>query len=966
MSMFIKAAPVAGTISAPKRLFTEILSGGGGAAASYIISENEKSVASIMAVAAGSRPLTYSIAGGADAAKFTLNSKTGQLNFVNAQNFEKPTDVGQNNIYDVRVKASDGVSSDTQSISVAVKNVNEAPVITSNGAGSNASIQVAENTKYVTTVVAQDPDSGAKLVHSIAGGADAAKFTINSATGVLKFIAAPDHETPTDKGGNQVYDVIVKSSDGVKSDTQAIAVKVTDVNENSATPSPPSPVGGTVTVANAAELLFALKHAHGGETILLKAGDYGSLHLNSASGIPAYSSQVTIKSADPSHAAVFHNVNFKNVNNVKFDSVVFDYKATAGASLSETPFKFINSSGITVTNSQISGDLAKGLSAVDDGYGTGKGLVFLGGKNIEVSNNTITDFFRGATFGNVTGLKVVGNDVSKISSDGFDFTTVNNALIDSNHIHDFNRNIGSAAHADMIQFWTTNTISPTTNVVITNNFLDMGGGTSTQSIFMRNEVVDQGLAGKEMFYKNITIANNLIANLHNHGISIGATDGLIIDNNTLIQKVSQLESKGAAAPSIGISIESVNVKLTDNVTPVSGGIFTKHPDAWQVSNNITVQSTTPQGENYAGNVYADFLDRTSSSLADYHVVPGSILSGGSAGSSLGLISKAPGLTGFLHTENVGHGAVLAQSFDATNIFASGVKINTTGAKVVWDFGDHTVGSGLNTQHVYSKPGVYEAKATITLASNQVIVVDKTLTVVSDHLLSLDFNHSVADRSLSGNDFLASKVTFAPGQDGQAIRLNGGYVKYSADANFFGNSEFSVLADFKKDAGTVTKGGYLLYFSKMLYVSVGNEGVQVNISTTNGPVVLSAPKAGLANADWHKLAVTFSGEQGTASLYVDGKLAASVAVKIGSTQLDVINADFLIGSPAGGSFVGMVDNVHYIGDALTALDIKVAHPVASWEAFSAAATLANQASVDTLMAMHSPIAASILPDDFSLF
>ena len=60
----------------------------------------------------------------------------------------------------------------------------------------------------VATVAALDPDGGA-VTYSIAGGADAARFTINAATGALRFVAAPNHEAPTDAGGNNVYDVIV-------------------------------------------------------------------------------------------------------------------------------------------------------------------------------------------------------------------------------------------------------------------------------------------------------------------------------------------------------------------------------------------------------------------------------------------------------------------------------------------------------------------------------------------------------------------------------------------------------------------------------------------------------------------------------------------------------------------------------------------------------------------------------------
>ena len=128
------------------------------------------------------------------------------------------------------VTDTSGGASNTATRTVSVTAVNDAPVITSNGGGASASISVSENSTAVTTVTATDVDSS-NLVYSISGGADAARFTIDSSTGVLRFITAPDFETPTDAGGNNVYDVIVQVSDGSLTDTQSLAITVTDVNE---------------------------------------------------------------------------------------------------------------------------------------------------------------------------------------------------------------------------------------------------------------------------------------------------------------------------------------------------------------------------------------------------------------------------------------------------------------------------------------------------------------------------------------------------------------------------------------------------------------------------------------------------------------------------------------------------------------------------------------------------------------
>ncbi len=101
------------------------------------------------------------------------------------------------------VQVSDGLLVDTQSLAVTVTPVNESvPVITSNGGGATAAISLAENIRDITTVTATDADLPLSLTYSITGGADAARFNINSGSGALKFSSAPDYEVPTDAGSD--------------------------------------------------------------------------------------------------------------------------------------------------------------------------------------------------------------------------------------------------------------------------------------------------------------------------------------------------------------------------------------------------------------------------------------------------------------------------------------------------------------------------------------------------------------------------------------------------------------------------------------------------------------------------------------------------------------------------------------------------------------------------------------------
>src|SRR4029079_3005366 len=79
----------------------------------------------------------------------------------------------------------------------------------------------------------------------ITGGEDAALFTINSSTGVLSFISAPNFENLPNQHDTSGYQVLVQASDGLGgTDTQLITVTVADVAETT----PQDLAGQTVQV----------------------------------------------------------------------------------------------------------------------------------------------------------------------------------------------------------------------------------------------------------------------------------------------------------------------------------------------------------------------------------------------------------------------------------------------------------------------------------------------------------------------------------------------------------------------------------------------------------------------------------------------------------------------------------------------------------------------------------------------
>ncbi|MBR1300821.1 cadherin repeat domain-containing protein [Bradyrhizobium sp. AUGA SZCCT0042] len=222
------------TVNVVTNLAPAIDSDGGGAVFAKSVAENTTAVTTVHATDpdAGPSPVTYSIVPGDDGGKFAIDANTGVVTFITAPDFENPTDTATsgNNTYVVTVRAFDGLSSDDQTITVTVTDVNDAPVIT-----SSASINVNENQTAVATVTSSDQDSPAQtLTYSLAGGVDAGKFSIDPGTGVLTFQSAPNFEVPTDIGTDNNYDVIVRITDNGAPNLhtdQAVTVHVQDVNE---------------------------------------------------------------------------------------------------------------------------------------------------------------------------------------------------------------------------------------------------------------------------------------------------------------------------------------------------------------------------------------------------------------------------------------------------------------------------------------------------------------------------------------------------------------------------------------------------------------------------------------------------------------------------------------------------------------------------------------------------------------
>ena len=140
--------------------------------------------------------------------------------------------------------AGGGGSISLGTANIDIADLNDAPVIVSDGAGASASVVVNEGSSPVTTVVATDVDLPPNtLTYTVSGGADAGLFAIDGTSGELRFIATPDFEVPSDSDVDGDYRVEVTVDDGLGgTDTQLITVTVADINDA------PEAVGDSYTV----------------------------------------------------------------------------------------------------------------------------------------------------------------------------------------------------------------------------------------------------------------------------------------------------------------------------------------------------------------------------------------------------------------------------------------------------------------------------------------------------------------------------------------------------------------------------------------------------------------------------------------------------------------------------------------------------------------------------------------------
>jgi hypothetical protein len=634
----------------------------------------------------------------------------------------------------------------------------------------------------------------------------------------------------------------------------------------------------TVQLQPGDDLEAALTSASAGTVIELAGGDYGSFDARKIGG--AVGQPITLRSADPANPARISEMDLREANHLVLDGLLFDYTYNPADKSSTRAFQVFASRDVIIRNSTFDGDLAPADSPEEQSYPTGSGLAIISSAEVRVENNEVHDFYRALIVSDSVDITILNNDVHSIRMDGFTFAQVERVLIENNVIHDFKRAVNSTDHADMIQFWTNRTKRPSIDVTIRNNVLNSGLGWYTQSIFMRNEEVDSGRAGREMFYRNVTIEGNVIINAHLHGITVGETEGLIIRQNTMLHNARSdgpLRNTNMWIPLVGVREGSRDVRIQNNVLSKITG-YEDQPD-WIVSDNFEAQDRSDKQPNFYNTLFIAAQSGDPRDLASFQYLP----SGPLANAGIGAPMLEAGAELLVAPSQKEPRAPIIRTmpdadipsrftFDITKS-STDLGLTLSDQDVTWDFGDGASATGLRVIHDYKLPGSVEVKmaikrpdaeslegtATVKPRNPEVIVFDPQAGIIT----------SYANDPPVKLDLPLGRGPIPIGGTAQLV-----IIPREAIIPLFGSRSF-VLQTRARSSGGYKAAGTLLELFKTVAISVGGRGnVTVDFNTaTASPVRISSPPLKILANEWVDISVEYSDSEGILRLLINGELVS---------------------------------------------------------------------------------------------
>jgi hypothetical protein len=229
---------------------------------------------------------------------FAIDPTTGVVTVAGALDFETAAS------HSVVVQASDGINTASETFTIAVLDVNEAPTtpVDNDPAVNEVSEDATVGAAVGITALSTDPDLADTVTYSLADDAGGL-FAIDATSGVVTVAGALDAETALN------HDIVVEASDGTNTATETFSIGVLDVNEFAPTaPVDNDPADNQVSEDAAAGTTVGVTalstddDATGEVTYSLSDDAGGLFAIDATSGV------VTVAGALDAETAASHNI----------------------------------------------------------------------------------------------------------------------------------------------------------------------------------------------------------------------------------------------------------------------------------------------------------------------------------------------------------------------------------------------------------------------------------------------------------------------------------------------------------------------------------------------------------------------------------------------------------------------------------------------------------------------------------
>jgi Right handed beta helix region len=328
----------------------------------------------------------------------------------------------------------------------------------------------------------------------------------------------------------------------------------------------------TTFVSDTAQLVTAIRADKNGGTIELLPGTYTGFDLYDVNP----TSKITITSAESSSQAVLTGLQLSDSSNFTFQNLVMSTADTAPGTnpAAVTPFKFDTTSNLAFNNVDVTGS-----SSVNPAENV-NGFSIETSSGISITNSTFQYLNNALGVVNSKNVLVQSDLFQNEYNDGIDAAAVTNITITGSTWKNMIA-ADTTAHADAIQFFTTDTTVASSGITITNNVITRGtGGAGLQGIFMTDP---SGV----LPYSNVTISGNAMTGIAYDAIYLENLGSGKVTGNTVtaysdqqswiqIDHSKNLTVSGNKAEKFGFNDDS-GLSMSDNTvtsavpTPTSSG-----------------------------------------------------------------------------------------------------------------------------------------------------------------------------------------------------------------------------------------------------------------------------------------------------------------------------------------------------------------------------------------------------------